>query len=538
MSQIILEGSTLTERINSMTSLVDTGIHSPDEFIITIQELVDEAITTNDVDSEIKATSLKAWQIYLQGKHEQSTSLYQQLIDRCNCEGRKEYLPKLYLAIARMHGTEQRDGQALEYIALSQDIAKEFDDKDIIAEGNLLKGITLAKSQQYALALEAYNDAARYSSQTHNIRRMGAIFFLIASLHHHCENYQDAYEACEHAIKHFSDADNKRGKLLSVIKLAGILSSLKRGTEAIALLDENEASIHNMNLPFLACGFYSIKADILIEMSDIEQASIYAKVVEGYTEITNNPRDLVSLYFLYIQIYIKKKDTVNAREYLQKMLVVTQKNNDKHWQMKINKLEAEICELEGKYKEALSQYLLYHEQEKHLSKELTDERLAMIKVSHELIEKENEKELYRLRSEKLQLELVNKSTHLASESEAVTRIRTEILQILSQPEDATTVLRSIKKKMRELPTSNVNWDEYDEHFNDAHPDFQKKLLEQYPILSQTELKICTLLKVGLTSREIANMLALSIRSVENHRFRIRKKLDISDQNIAQMLNAV
>ncbi len=47
------------------------------------------------------------------------------------------------------------------------------------------------------------------------------------------------------------------------------------------------------------------------------------------------------------------------------------------------------------------------------------------------------------------------------------------------------------------------------------------------ILTQRELKICSLIKKGYSSKEISKMLNISIRTTENHRNSIRKKLLIT-----------
>ena len=48
-------------------------------------------------------------------------------------------------------------------------------------------------------------------------------------------------------------------------------------------------------------------------------------------------------------------------------------------------------------------------------------------------------------------------------------------------------------------------------------------------LTPTELKVCTLLKSNLSTKEIAEVLNSSIHTVETHRRRIRKKLGLSGQ---------
>ena len=55
-------------------------------------------------------------------------------------------------------------------------------------------------------------------------------------------------------------------------------------------------------------------------------------------------------------------------------------------------------------------------------------------------------------------------------------------------------------------------------------------------MASTELKICALLKANLATKDIANLLYLSERTVENHRYRIRKKMGLGvDANLTLYL---
>ena len=48
-------------------------------------------------------------------------------------------------------------------------------------------------------------------------------------------------------------------------------------------------------------------------------------------------------------------------------------------------------------------------------------------------------------------------------------------------------------------------------------------------LSKNEIRLCTFLKMNLSSKEIAPMMNISFRGVELHRYRLRKKLGIAQE---------
>lgn len=78
---------------------------------------------------------------------------------------------------------------------------------------------------------------------------------------------------------------------------------------------------------------------------------------------------------------------------------------------------------------------------------------------------------------------------------------------------------------RNKPQKNI-WEEFVNKFQEVNPQFIKTLTEKYPDLTSTEIKICALTSIGLNSKDIANMLKLSSRSIENHKYNIRKKFKL------------
>ena len=64
------------------------------------------------------------------------------------------------------------------------------------------------------------------------------------------------------------------------------------------------------------------------------------------------------------------------------------------------------------------------------------------------------------------------------------------------------------------------------HFDNVHSDFLSALKDKYPGLSANELKLSAYLRMNLSTKEIAQLMHISIRGVEISRYRLRKKLQI------------
>jgi len=88
----------------------------------------------------------------------------------------------------------------------------------------------------------------------------------------------------------------------------------------------------------------------------------------------------------------------------------------------------------------------------------------------------------------------------------------------------------IVTSLRMHQKSNI-WEEFETIFTNIHPDFYKNLRTNFPSLTYKELRLCALVKMNMSSKEISNLLHLNTNSIETARSRIRKKLNLSNSDI-------
>lgn len=74
------------------------------------------------------------------------------------------------------------------------------------------------------------------------------------------------------------------------------------------------------------------------------------------------------------------------------------------------------------------------------------------------------------------------------------------------------------------------------NFEKIYPNFSQSLKKINPNISENELKLCALIRLNLSSKEIGQLLNITQDSVNKARYRLRKKLGlISNENIFTML---
>ena len=80
--------------------------------------------------------------------------------------------------------------------------------------------------------------------------------------------------------------------------------------------------------------------------------------------------------------------------------------------------------------------------------------------------------------------------------------------------------------LTEAERNDADWNQFARHFDQIHSNFLSRLKERFPDLSSNDLKLCAYLKMNMTSKEIAQLMSITIKAVEVSRYRLRKKLQI------------
>ncbi|WP_339895231.1 hypothetical protein [uncultured Algibacter sp.] len=153
----------------------------------------------------------------------------------------------------------------------------------------------------------------------------------------------------------------------------------------------------------------------------------------------------------------------------------------------------------------------------------------------ELERLEAEREMLILKEENLSLEIKKKNSELASstlnnikKNELLTNLIIDIDKIDKDILNSSlhSPIKKVLKKINNHLTDKDDWLVFELHFRNAHADFFDKLREKHPDLSSNDIKLSAYLKLNLSSKEIASLMNISIKSVEQGRWRLRKKLNL------------
>ncbi len=181
-------------------------------------------------------------------------------------------------------------------------------------------------------------------------------------------------------------------------------------------------------------------------------------------------------------------------------------------------------------------YMVHILNKRHHRKTIADNEKAL-----RMKNLEAEREIIKLRNEKLEQEMANKNRELAvsamsliKKNEFLTNIKDK-LKTSGDSAKVKSVIRTIDKDISEED----NWKFFKKAFSNADKDFFKKLKSKHPDLTSNDLKLCAYLRLNLSSKEIAPLLNISVKSVEIKRYRLRKKMNLDrETNLTEYILAL
>ena len=173
-----------------------------------------------------------------------------------------------------------------------------------------------------------------------------------------------------------------------------------------------------------------------------------------------------------------------------------------------------------------------------MQQEKYEEEQKRLRYIHDLEIAKSESELVTLRNEKLEAdinfknsELASSAMHLVKKGELVSKMKTELSHVLkalgNHPAEAE--LKKIIKSISEDDNMDQEWENFALHFDKVHSDFISALKEKHPGISNNEVKLCAYLRMNLSTKEIAQLMNISVRGVEVSRYRLRKKLELATE---------
>jgi phosphate/sulfate permease/DNA-binding CsgD family transcriptional regulator len=128
---------------------------------------------------------------------------------------------------------------------------------------------------------------------------------------------------------------------------------------------------------------------------------------------------------------------------------------------------------------------------------------------------------------------------IIQKNEVLNRLKTEIDLIKQKPENEIkyTDLNNIKILINEQLNIEKERKSLYNYIKELNSNFYKNLEKKFPTLTKKEKRLCALLRLNLSSKEIASILGISFKSVEVNRYRLRKKMNLKkNEKLSNTIN--
>ena len=486
------------------------------------------------------------------------------------------------LLISRFHIDKGEFLEADNQIQWAIQRNKELQDSLIYAQSYYSQALLFIHLGEFNKAADLCYQALRIYDNRKDLTGQAKILNLIAAIH---STQMEFDKALEYSLR---SLDIKM-KLSDSINIAGDLSNIASSHMSQGNYQQAEDYLHQaieLNEKYnqknwLAVNYHNL-ASCFRRQKKYKETENYALKALALCKELNNKQNEISLYNLLANNYYEKMEFDKAQANYQLALDLASEIDY------LSEISAayhglyKIAEIHNDYKTALEHFTAYQVINENLAKKENMNSLASLEIQYAMEQEQNElefekqrniskaqeKNLYmvilsislfatliliillllhyrnkirysKIKQQKLKDELAFKDKELTANVMSLMK-RNEMLSdinnklILVEEAAVKEETKSAIKKIAidiENSTKEKILDEFEMRFKQVHSDFYEKLIQQFPKLSPNEQRLCAFLRLNLSTKEVADITGRNARSIEMARFRLRKKLGISSQDV-------
>ncbi len=407
-----------------------------------------------------------------------------------------------YNNIALVYQTMNEDSSAIGYLKKAIKIDQRLTDKSSLANCYSNIGTSYKNIDSIQQAILYYRKAIALAEETRDKNTIARNQFYLGSVYQDQANYERALGFFTQSLAICRELGSDYGIMMNMIDI-GINCRLTGDfVQSAHYLDQALELAEKMKLPHKQSHIYQQLAGTYNCMDGDEKRKTYEYLEKFYT-IRNSISDNKK------QEYVKELEGKYEIEKKEVEILVLQRKV--FWLLAFFFVVSFIAVfffilyLRYKYLQSIAENGKRREKERnnHLSVILDEKKKELVVLANQLVKNKEKTE-----------QVINKILHIVSTHEGKNSFLTKKIEF------------SVR---RENSLSNV-FDEFEKRLEENNEEFYQFLLERFPTLSPTELKICALLRMNLSTKEISQITNRSSRTIDFTRNKIRKKLGI-DQTI-------
>ncbi|RLD42509.1 MAG: hypothetical protein DRI88_11615 [Bacteroidetes bacterium] len=474
--------------------------------------------TSGDIDALSFWYMAKAFSLRITGDYVSAIEMFTESIELSKQTDNKKRMTTCYLEIGITLLDRGAVDKAMKYFEEGLSIAKETGNK--VGVANALTSIAAAYKSKGSLdtSLIFSRQALKIRSELKMDRHIAGSEKSIGATLIEMGRYTEAELSLRRALSIFQKLNEKTGIVITNLNIADAMNRQGK-PEAIELAGQALQAAKEINNPNLLSYVYDKLSDFYAGNLDYAKAFEYQKKHEAIKDSLFTAEKERMLAEVETKFQSEKKDRDIAL--LQERAKVERNRNILLIVLLVVFLIV-IFLLFFMFRYKSTAF-------KRQQKLLEQEKIIHIQ-ENELTNKE--KQLLEEQLESKNRELASKALEMLRYNDAISSIIEKLENLNHSLKENPEVTKPIKDIIRELENHNKQniWSEFDKIFKNIHSDFYDKLLKICPDLSATEIKTAALLKLNLTTKEIAAITFKSEGGIKTTRYRLRKKLGLSSDD--------
>jgi len=440
--------------------------------------------------------------------------------------------------------------RAFELFQEALTIEKEFENTER-KQAILLSGIAeiYLNLEDYDQSIDYFNQAIQLFEQVNDsigiIKTQGNIAIVKTTQ----GKYNEAIEIITKQLLKFEQNNDKHAYITAIFNLAEIYTKKEQYHRAIFYLEEGLQQFKNFEDNLLKIDFMLSKIFPYCQIGEYNEA---LKINDEAAKIINKHQfkgeTILNLYDNYSLIYSYLKDYKNAFKYQEQFNQIQDSVINEMMKFKINgyKILYENKKKESRLAEYQSKVQLLEKQNK-INRILKwglfigtlliivivfliirNYKLHIKKVNQEIVNVSEKADYQGSQLEKLAMKMVKNQNFLSDIKKDIKIIKTKV-----SDEKISDKINELFHRIQSVSSLNKDKAEFQVFLDKSVQEFSFRLQNKFPDLTEDEKNICIYIHLGLKTKDIASIMNLSSRSIENKRYRLRKKmnLDSADQLI-------
>ncbi len=339
---------------------------------------------------------------------------------------------------------------------------------------------------------------------------------------------EKALEYYNRALHLAQTIDNSNFRVSLYLNLGGYLINTQSFKDArqylenaknIALLNDNKEQLS---------GAYSALSYLYSQLGNIDSAYFYITKYNALRDELLNNSKTIEAYQAYVSATLE-----SAR---QELTIANQKITLKNRYFAITIISALGIIL------LIILFMVVVQQKKRrqaLIKE-AEKRELEDRLMHEQKIQQLEKEKHQEILESKIREITSYSLLLSNKNNTLQQISMLTQQLQKAKKEETETLT---QEIRDAIHTNLNTDNernnFMHHFNNVHPSFFDKLKSLCDDLTENNLRMCAYFRIGMSAKQVAQILNVSAETIKNGRYRLKKKLNLLEEaNLDDFLRSI